>query len=340
MPPHDDRFAPVMAALAADPSSPFGEPGAQVDVLRRMEGPFSSVRRMRVRIGSRTIHAYAKIIRPRGDDEDAAAMADRFVAREHQATRALYDALNQDAAIGAVRPLAFLPEHRALVTEEVPGRPFGALLLDSSWADADLLAVATRVGAWARMYQEVGGPAEPVSLAEHRRYIDHRLELLQGRVLTAAERAAALARFDELAGAIGAAQIPGVAIHADLTPMNVIVGPEGRVTVLDFTMAKSGTTVHDLSHIYFHLDLLAARRRGRTAVLHALQAAMLVGYRSDLSADDPLFRLMLLQHGVCHVALLAERRIPVIDAAYRWFLRRRWARCEQLAGEPRDAAVV
>jgi hypothetical protein len=30
------------------------------------------------------------------------------------------------------------------------------------------------------------------------------------------------------------------------------------------------------------------------------------------------------------VALLAERRVPLVDAAYRWFLQRRWRECEQL----------
>ena len=46
---------------------------------------------------------------------------------------------------------------------------------------------------------------------------------------------------------------------------------------------------------------------------------MVAGYHADLSTADPLFRLMLLQHAVCHVALLAERRFPIVDAAYRWF---------------------
>jgi hypothetical protein len=36
---------------------------------------------------------------------------------------------------------------------------------------------------------------------------------------------------------------------------------------------------------------------------------------------------MLLQHGVCHVAQLAERHFSIVDAAYRWFLRRRWQAC-------------
>ena len=104
--------------------------------------------------------------------------------------------------------------------------------------------------------------------------------------------------------------MPAVAIHADLGPMNIIVDQRGRVTVLDFTMAKAGTAHHDLSHVYLHLELIAAKNPRRRASIDALQRAMLAGYRSDLSAADPLFRLMLLQHGVCHVALLAERRFP------------------------------
>src|SRR6185436_7288804 len=101
--------------------------------------------------------------------------------------------------------------------------------------------------------------------------------------------------------------------------------------VLDFTMAKTGTAHHDLSHVYFHLELLAMRDRRRRALVTSLQRAMLDGYRPGMTAADPLFRLMLLQHVVCHVALLAERRVPLVDAAYRWYLRRRWRNCEQIS---------
>ena len=55
-------------------------------------------------------------------------MADRMLRREFRATKALFEVLQQDSEIGAVRPIAFLPEHRAVVTEEIPGRPFAELL--------------------------------------------------------------------------------------------------------------------------------------------------------------------------------------------------------------------
>jgi Ser/Thr protein kinase RdoA (MazF antagonist) len=257
-------------------------------------------------------------------------MLDRMLLREYKATAALYRALPPDPEIGAVRPIAILPEHRALATEEVPGRPFADLLTDESVSGQELIAIARRIGTWARLYQQLVPADGTVVLAERRTYLDQRLQLLEGRVLTAAERAACLDFFDALCREIGSTEVPAVPIHADLSPTNIIVDATGRIAVLDFTMAKTGTVHHDLSHVYFHLELLAMRDRRRRALMTSLQRAMCDGYRPGMPAADPLFRLMLLQHVVCHIALLAERRVPLIDAAYRWYLRRRWRRCQRI----------
>ena len=325
-----DVFGPVLQALAADPTTEFGAPGARVEVLRQIDGPFSSVQRLRVHTPARTFHAYTKVLRPRRGGTDELSQIDRFLRREFAATTALYDALPRDADIGAVRPIALLPEYRALATEEVPGRPFGELLRDLSQPQDGLEVIAGRVGGWVRVYQSVIEANGEISLSNRRAYVDERLKLLEGRVLSPSDRRDTLARFDDLCREIGVSAVPAVAIHADLTPMNIIVAQNGRVAVLDFTMAKAGTEHHDLSHVYFHLQLLAAKNPRRRASIAALQRAMLAGYRPGLSTADPLFRLMLLQHGVCHVALLAERRFPIVDAAYRWFLRRRWQACSQV----------
>ena len=332
-----DAFAPVLKALAADPSTEFGQPDAQVDFLSRIEGQFSTVQRVRIRTPGRIVTAYAKILKPYKDTADERARADRMLRREYNATSALYQALRQDTEIGAVRPLAFLPEHRALVTEEVPGRPFGELLADASRPTDDLRAVARRIGAWVRIYQSLGEPTGTVALSERRSYLDERLALLEGRVLSPAERAAVLGRFDALVAELGEDEVAAVPIHADLTPMNIIVDGNGRIVVLDFTMAKTGTLHHDLSHVYFHLELIGARRRHQQELTRDLQRAMLGGFSPTLSPAAPLFTLMLMQHAVCHVALLAQRRVPVLDALYRWYLRRRWRRCERLFAAPAPA---
>jgi hypothetical protein len=334
-----DLFAPVLDALTADPSTEFGTPGAQIEVLRTVDGRYSSVRRVSIRTPTRTTHAYIKVLKPRGPGQDELARIDRMLQREFTATAAVYNALQQDAGLGAARPLALLPQYRAMATEEVPGRPWGDVLVDASGATDELAAVAGRVGAWVRAYQKIGDGPGQVDLAERRAYLDERLMLLEGRVISQDERQAVLRRFDALARDIGSGAVRHVPIHADLTPMNIIVDAHGRVTVLDFTMAKSGTEHHDLSHVYFHLEMMGARHRARRPMFHALQQAMLAGYDPTLSAADPLFRMMLMQHGVCHVALLAERKVPVLDVAYRWFLRRRWDLCSAMPA-PRAALRV
>jgi Ser/Thr protein kinase RdoA (MazF antagonist) len=332
-----DIFDTVLAALAADKSTAFGAPGAQVEVLRRIDGLFSAVQRVRIQTPARTIHAYVKVLKPRRPGADELAYLDRMLTREYRATQALHDALRQDRAIGAVRPLALLPAYRALVTEEVPGRPFGELLVETDHSTDELAVVASNIGRWVRLYQGLDGAAGHIDVAEQRSYIDDRLKLLEGRVLSSADRQSTLQRVDALAREIGCPSVRAVPIHADLTPLNIIVDATGRTTVLDFTMAKTGTVYHDLSHLYFHLELMATGMRGRSASFRALQHALLSGYAPTLTAADPLFRLMLLQHGICHVALMAERRVPVIDAAYCWFMRRRWRVCERM---PADASML
>ena len=183
-----------------------------------------------------------------------------------------------------------------------------------------------------RAYQQIAPADGRIELSERRAYIDERLHKLEtARVIDGVTRREVLATVDAVSSAIGSASVQAVAIHADLTPTNVLVGDDGRVTVLDFTMAKAGSVYHDLAHMYFHMGLFAQRRRGRTSLGRDVQRALLEGYDPSLSAHHPLFALMVWQHAVCHLAMLAERRFPLGGTAYRWLLRRRWNAVSYLA---------
>ena len=326
-----DEFDVVLEALAADRLTEFGAPGVRIDVVRRIDGPFSAVRHVRIRTPTSTKHAYIKIAKA-GEDREDQARAGRTLEREFRATLAFHAALRQDEEFGAVRAVAWLPEHRALVTEEVSGRPFGHVLRTEACVTDELRGIARRVGRWVHLYQQTGEPGKALEVRECREYLDTRLRFLVSRVISPGERRAALDEFDRFAAELDTRTLDRVPIHADLTPTNIIVGDRGRVTVLDFTMAQTGTLHHDLSHVYFHIELMARRHPRRRDLLRALQQAVLSGYDPGLTAAHPLFRMMLLQHGACHVAQLAERRLPLIDAAYRWFMRHRWRLCEQMVG--------
>jgi Ser/Thr protein kinase RdoA (MazF antagonist) len=330
-----DVLATVLDTLKRDPSIEFGDPAARIEHLARVDRPFSTVHRLRVHTPTRSVTAYAKILKPYGNTPEELAMADRMLRREFKATKGLFEVLRQDSEIGAVRPIAFLPEHLAVVTEEFPGRPFSDLLDTATSATEELLAVARRVGGWIRIYQSLGASGNNVSLAERRAYLDERLKQVEGRVISPGERQGVLSTFDALAARLGP-DVLAVPIHADLTPPNIIVDANGRIAVLDFTMVKTGTHCHDISHVYFHLEMIGARQRKRE-MMRELQRALLAGYSPSLSEADPLFQLMLLQHVACHVALLAARRVPVVDLAYRWFVRRRWQMCLRMIKPPASA---
>jgi hypothetical protein len=140
-----DVCGPVLQALAPDRTTEFGAPGARVEVLRRIDGPFSSVLRVRILTPARAVHAYTKILKPRQPGTEQLSRIDRFLNREFAATSAFYNALQQDADIAAVRPVALLPESRALATEEVPGPPFGELLAEFSQPQDRLEAAGRRL---------------------------------------------------------------------------------------------------------------------------------------------------------------------------------------------------
>jgi Ser/Thr protein kinase RdoA (MazF antagonist) len=193
--------------------------------------------------------------------------------------------------------------------------------------------VSERIGAWIRTYQRVIDAEGVLCLDERRDYLEVRVQrLLAAGIFTEPDGAAVLARFDALASSIDPASLPLVAIHADLNPSNILVTPQGGVTILDFAMAKTGARVHDLAHLYMHLEFIRWRPRLKSSIVDDVQAALLRGFNPGSSPSDPLFQLMLLQHLVCHVALLAERPRRPLDPASRWFIRRRWARCARMQG--------
>jgi Ser/Thr protein kinase RdoA (MazF antagonist) len=325
------EFEPVIAELARNAAAHFGAETVEIEPVRRIDGPYSSVLNVRVSGRNSQSGAYIKVYKPRSNSEADLARADRFLQREFRATSALHAALAAQSELGALRPIACLPQHRAIVTAEVIGRPFGDLLTTASAPRERIVEVGRRVGRWIRAYQQIAPSDGRVELSERRAYIDERLRHLQAGVLDEAGRRHVLAHVDALSSAVGTPSVPAVAIHADLTPTNVLVGDDGRVTVLDFTMAKAGSVYHDLAHMYFHLGLFAQRKRSHAAVARDVQRALLDGYQPSLSPDEPLFALMMWQHAVCHLAMLAERRIPVGGAAYRWLLRRRWKDVSYLA---------
>ena len=329
-------FDQVLERLAAGAGTYFGDASAAIVPVARLERPFSSLLRLQVKTSTRVFHAFLKVFKPRHSTKDELAQLRRWAEREYNATARLHASLSGRQGLSAVRPIAVFPDRLALVTEEVSGVPLDRMLSGGLWRGAPpapLSTIARNIGAWIGMYQQVTASSGVLSLAERRDYLDARLRgLVAAGVLSSGEHARVLARFDALAAAVDPAALGLVAIHADLCPGNVFIGAGGAVTVLDFAMAKTGARFHDVAHLYMHLEMQRWRWRSRNQIVAGMKPALLSGFDTRTTAVDPLFRLMLLQHIVCHIAQLAQVEAGLRGRAQRWRARRRWERCMQFEG--------
>jgi hypothetical protein len=322
-----EGFDSLLAELSAGSQLYFGDGHAVIQPVQRLERPYSALLRLRVEAAGHESYAFLKVFKPRGGSAEEVAQLRRFVEREYRSTHHLHEALRDRTDLTALRPVAVFPDQLALVTEEVRGETFAVVArrgLLGGGAANDAVAVAERIGAWIRTYQEVTAADGLLSLDAQREYIDVRLRKLAGHALSEQERQDALRKFDTIAAGIDGGDLGLVAIHADLTPTNILVAPDGRVTIVDFAMAKTGARYHDVAHLYLHLERLPGRVPLRAVRGEVLQAALLRGVSPTLSASHPLFALMLLQHVVCIVAQLAQREVGVLGPAYRMLLRHRW----------------
>ena len=144
------------------------------------------------------------------------------------------------------------PEHRALATEEVPGRPFAALLADKSVSGQELVAIARRIGRWARRQQLV--PAEGVRWRSGARISISACspEGLRARRLRARRR---LDLFDALCREIGS-----TSDRRRSTPTCPRTSSSTRPAASPSSISRWRRPARriDLSHVT-HLELLAAR---------------------------------------------------------------------------------
>jgi tRNA A-37 threonylcarbamoyl transferase component Bud32 len=275
-------------------------------------------------------YAFTKIykVRPARPYETPRLTAD-VVRDEFDATARLHVALAGRPGLTSPRPIASLPEQGAIVTQELPGTPLDRVLRASNATRKlpMLEAVAARIGAWLRTYQRSTGTVGEWRADECRTYLDARLRYV-ARYLGDRPRVDGLALFDRLAADLPASPEPLVAIHADLCPANILITPGGGVGVLDFATAQAGSRFHDLAHLYLHLELARRRAGGRRRIAFGcIQDTLMAGFDRPAAVRDPLFRLMLLQHAVCHVTQLVDtagwRPRAAMCALARW----RWRAC-------------
>jgi hypothetical protein len=332
------RFTPILARLEAESMERFGSPGVHLTPVGYEERPFSWLMRAAVS-GASTGHVFIKIFKPK-DPASGVDLRARVI-QDFATTCEIHGFMQQWDDLGAVRPIACYDEALAIVTEQAEGVTLlEELQAHAAWFPGRARVAALErsletVGRWLRRFQGFHPADGRVSVASLVDYVDTRLKrMVDRRVMTAEQRTATLDHLEALGRRTSDDDLKEVAVHADLAPANILVSNRG-VVVLDFAMAGRGTALHDISRLYMQIDLLRAKPHFRGRVIAPLQAALLRGFDSRLSAAHPLFRLLSMLHHVNHLGTLALRREALpgrLVSARAIGMHRRWIAAELDAG--------
>jgi hypothetical protein len=333
------QFRPVLAKLEADGRHYFGPDFVAVAPVRELERPFSTILQIRVDAQTGTDNAFVKILKPRANTEAEIESMRVNVVKDFEMTSRVHQGLARYPGLTAVRPIACFPEDLAIVTEQAVGRTLAELLAHAAgWptkqAQERLVRTVRQAGAWIRAAQDVLPQDQEIATETVRGYFDRRLTEMEtrGPMRLTRQGRIALERYRDrliefaLLDHGRRTGFPAVWIHADFCPENVIVR-DGRMTVLDFTMAKAGMVYHDLSHLFLWIDSMTAKPWFRRKVAVQLQTALLDAFEPGLTPDRPLFALTLLQHVLCHLVEIpstSRSRIARLYASRLHARHRRW----------------
>jgi thiamine kinase-like enzyme len=329
-------FLPVLEHLESNSVQYFGSPLTSVEPTLELTGLYSRVLRVRIDAGGRVTSIFIKRYEPRSGTSEETTRFRRYVDREY--ARLLLAAGCATEAASVARPIAFLPEHFALITEQAQGVPLQglfkrlAVLRTPTTRDRVQQALA-HVATWVRNFQSAVPPNKPRT-RDQRKYIDIRLlELVDLRRpgFGEAERAAVLECFDGQLARLTSADLAPVASHGDLCPSNILVHDNG-VTVLDLAMSTDGTRYQDLSHLTLHVELAGRRFFFGSSLVDRLRSGFLQAFEPGLDARTPLFRMSYMQHAVCYLAEIARQERVLGNTVSEWRWRSRVAWCMNAMG--------
>jgi aminoglycoside phosphotransferase len=273
-------------------------------VLSVATRPFSYVARVERETAVNRHRVIVKIPRLRPGKIDRRVPALKL---EMAAAQTLASTLRGQTELSVPDVVAFYPDIPALVWDEVAGETLEMLAartargLPGNAALARLESAFHGAGRWLRALQD-GSEVEAgeFSLSEMSEYIDVRLRRISDlgpRGLDVYWRARVKRVFTEARLQGDALRL--TAVHGDFSLSNVMFDGT-RVVAIDFSRFGIGSRYYDITRLYHQTGLLLHKPWFLPSTVRRLRRALLNGFDPAMREDEPMFRLFVIQHLLCH----------------------------------------
>jgi hypothetical protein len=264
--------------------------------------------------------------------------------QEYEMLRAMAEAFSEQGnqTCCAIRPLTYLTDWNALVTEELSAQPLKDLIMrpqivlgrPRSWFRLE--TALTGAGRWLRIFHEQLGAlrTEPLSLDMMQREVDQTLDrLVYTSVVQPVDLTSVRASANRIMAGLLHEPVPTAILHGDFNCANILVTPDMRVTALDNNNSLRAPVYNDLAKLITDLATRKVQVFSQGLFvpgpsLARCQHAILAGY----FADEP-YNIQVLNFA-CALAVIrkwaldeqallrAAVRFPMVVPLLRPLLRR------------------
>jgi hypothetical protein len=319
----------VIQRLLAEAAQLWPEaPPSTITLARKFSRPYSTVYRLVLGYEKSNAEApqasalYAKVFRPSQQNlQNQQKYLDRL-RTEFEVARQLRESLCGQREAAIVRPVAYYPELLALVTDEAPGKSLAEIVIAACkrWSLRNALHQAVlhcrRAGIALAAIQSATPEPGRFDTSEFLEYVQIRLERLRASAETPFSNADHKCVRDFLEHAltkIPRAQLAQCGCHGDYAPFNLLADKE-RVTVLDFSMFKTGSCYNDAAYFHHRVEGYLHKPVFSASAIRAVQSAFLEGYNQALGRErapienDLFFRLMWMKHVINNYSAIVRNR--------------------------------
>lgn len=291
--------------------------------MRITRHTYSQTIQLEIHMGNKKKRVYVKI--PITDEHNKQFVIQRL-STEYDILKDLYKAFLPYDNISVVKPVAFLAEHNAIVTEEAPGNTLQDLIgtrakiFTISRDAVQLEHYCYLCGQWLAIFHSITKKGqEPFRIESVLRYCDYRLGLLARTPNSGIDdlfRGRILDCLNVLAQRIPPESNIIAGRHNDYAPHNVIVN-DGKISVLDFNMYDQESIYYDICNFWHKLESMKISPLYSSDKIAQLQNQFFEGYGQSVDLKFPGFIIAQYRFTVTKMATMAGSQIRM---PHRWLV--------------------